>query len=85
MGGCTGRKVACGPLGGEEASAVWAFQVEDDPLEIGFIEDLFPFGCAEQQSTATEIVDAAGHALGVIVDAADEAVAEEGTLEARYP
>jgi hypothetical protein len=57
------------------------FEVEEDPLEVGLIEDLFLLGGAEEQSIATEIVDLAGDALGVVVDPADETVAEELALE----
>ncbi len=63
---------------GGQASAGRAFQIEDDALEVRFIENLLALGGAEQQSVAAEIVDAAGHAFRVVVDAADEAVAEEG-------
>ena len=70
---------------GRQASAGRAFEIQDDTFEIHLVENLLVLESAEQQSATTEIVDAAGHALGVIVDAADEAVAEEGALEARHP
>ena len=57
------------------------FEVEEDPLEVGLIEDLFLLGGAEEERVATEIVDLAGDALGVVVDCADETVAEELVLE----
>ena len=59
------------------ASAHLAFQVEDDPFEVGVIQDGLVLGGAQQQGVATQIVDLAGDALGVIVDARDEALAEE--------
>jgi hypothetical protein len=49
----------------------------DDALEVGLVEDLFALGDAEEESTAAEIVDSAGDALGVIVDAADKAIAKD--------
>jgi hypothetical protein len=64
-----------------EGSTDPAFEVEEDPLEVGLIEDLFLLGGAEEESIATEIVDLAGDALGLVVDCADETVAEELVLE----
>jgi len=49
----------------------------DDPFKVGFIEDLFAFGHAEQEGVAAEVVDLAGDALGVVIDGGDETVAEE--------
>jgi hypothetical protein len=80
-----GKKGASRPLGGKEASAGWAFQIEDNALEVRLIENLLALGGTEEESVATEIVDAADHAVDVIVDAADEAVAEWDTLEASHP
>jgi hypothetical protein len=37
-------------------------------------------GSAQQGSAATDVVDLAGHALGMVIDAAEEAVAEEMAL-----
>lgn len=54
----------------------------DDPFEVGFIKDLFVFGGAEEEGAATEIVDLAGDALGVVVDGGEETVAEELVLGA---
>jgi hypothetical protein len=81
MEGLEAKKGPGWPRGG---SGSGAFQIEDNALEVGLIEDLLALGGAEEESTAAEIVDAAGHALGVMVDAADEAVAEEGALEASH-
>jgi len=57
----------------------------DNPFEVSFIEDLFVFGGAEQESTTAEIVDLAGDALGVVRNAGDEAIAEDGGLGAGDP
>jgi hypothetical protein len=62
-----------------------AFEIENDALQIGLIQDLFPLGGPEEERAAAEVVDPTGHALGVLVDAADEAVAEQGTLESSHP
>jgi hypothetical protein len=64
---------------------VGTFQIQDDALQIALIEDLFPLGGPEEERTAAEVVDPTSHALGVLVDAADEAVAEQGTLEVSHP
>lgn len=70
---------------GKQASAIGAFQVKNDALEIHLIKDLLALGGIGKQSIAAEIADPAGHAADVIVDAADEAVAESDTLEASHP
>jgi hypothetical protein len=57
------------------------FEVEEHPFEISLIKDLFLLGGAEEESAATKVVDLAGDALGLIVDPADETVAEELALE----
>ena len=56
--------------------------IVDDPFEVGFIEDLFVFSCAQQESTATDIVDPAGDTLGVVIDTGEEAIAEDLVLRA---
>ena len=56
----------------------------DDPFEVSFIEDLFVFSGAQQESTATDIVDLAGDTLGVVVDAGDEAIAKDLVLRAGH-
>lgn len=55
-------------------------EITEDALEVGYVEDLFAFGDTEEESAAAEIVDAAGDAFGVIVDAADKAVAKDLSL-----
>jgi hypothetical protein len=62
------------------ASADLTFKVKDDPFEVGVIQDGLVFGGAQQQGVATQVVDLAGHAFGVVVDAGDEALAEELVL-----
>ena len=57
-----------------------AFEVEDDALEVGLVEDGFLLGSAEEESGAAEVVDLASDALGVIVDGGEEGVGEEGVL-----
>jgi hypothetical protein len=67
---------------GREASANLPFKVTNDTLEISLVEDRFLLGGAEEKRSATEIVDPAGHTLGVIVDQSDEAIAEERIVTA---
>ena len=55
-------------------------EIADDALEIGFIEDLFALSDTEEESAAAEIVDPASDAFGVIVDAADKAIAKDLSL-----
>jgi hypothetical protein len=57
-------------------------QVEEDALEVLLIKDLLLLGGAEEERSATEVVDLAGDALGVIVDEGEEAVGEDGSLAA---
>ena len=47
------------------------------------VEDLLLLGSPQEQSIATDVVDLAGDALGVVVDAAEETVAKELALIAR--
>ena len=56
------------------------FQVADDALEVGLVEDGFFLGGAEKERGATEIVDLAGDALGVIVDGGEESIREDSIL-----
>ena len=58
------------------------FEVTEDSLEVGFVQDLFAPGGAQEKGATTEVVDLAGDALGVVVDAGDEAVAERRALKA---
>jgi hypothetical protein len=53
------------------------FKIKKDTFEIGLVKDLFLLGSAQQESTAANVVDLAGDAFGVIVNAAHKAVAEE--------
>jgi hypothetical protein len=70
-----------GPLeeGGKALSEA-AFEVEDDTLEISLVKDLLVLSSTQEEGTAAEIVDLAGDALGMVVDAGDEAVAEDWGL-----
>ena len=63
----------------------FAFQIQNLVPEIDLIENLLARGCAEQKSTPTGIVDAAGRTLRVIADAADRVVPDEEALEEPYP
>jgi hypothetical protein len=56
------------------------FEIEDDSLEVRFVQDLLAFGDAEEECAATEVVDLASHALGVVVDTREEALAEDRAL-----
>jgi len=68
----------------EGALADLSFEVEDDTFEVSLVEDLFALRGAQEEGAAADVVDLAGDALGVIVDAADEAVAEELTSIASH-
>ena len=57
-------------------------EIATDPFEIGLVEDLLVLRGAQEESAATNIVDLAGHSLGVIVDATDEAVTKDLDLAA---
>jgi hypothetical protein len=57
-----------------------AFEVEDDALEVCFIEDLLALSSAEKERATAEVVDLASDALGVIVDASEESVTKESAL-----
>ena len=57
-------------------------EIENDPFEIGLVEDLFLLRGAQEESAAANIVDLTGYSLGVIVDAADETVAKDLVLAA---
>ena len=59
--------------------------IVDDPFEVSFIEDLFAFSSAQQQSTAAEIVDLTRDAFGVVIDAGDETIAKDLVLRASDP
>jgi hypothetical protein len=61
-------------------SADLTFEVKDDTFEIGLVEDLLTFGGAEEERTATEVIDLAGDALGVVVDGSEERVTKDLAL-----
>jgi hypothetical protein len=53
------------------------FEIEDDPLEVGFAQDPLVLGGGEEERATTEVVDLAGSALGVAIDTRQEAWAED--------
>jgi hypothetical protein len=63
--------------GSKEGLGKAAFEVKDDALEVGLVEDGFLLGSAKEESGAAEVVDLASDALGVIVDGGEEGVGEE--------
>ncbi len=70
-----------GPLDREgRGLADLAFEVEDNALEIGFVQDVLALGGSENECTATEVVDPASDALGLVVDASQKAIAEDLVL-----
>jgi hypothetical protein len=68
--------------GARKESTELAFEVTEDTFEVRFVQDLFVLGGAQEEGTTTDVVDLAGHTLGVVVDAGDEAIAEELALVA---
>ena len=62
-------------------SAKLTFEVEQNTFEIVLVEDLLLLGSAQEKGIATDVIDLAGHTLGMVVDAAEETVAEELALE----
>ena len=70
-------------VGCERGSGDLALEIEQHTFEIVPIEDLLLLGNAQEQGIATDVVDLASNALGVVVDAAEETVAKELTLVAR--
>jgi hypothetical protein len=52
-------------------------EVKQDALEVGFIEDLFVFGGAEEESGAADVVDEAGNTFGLVVQGGDEGIGEK--------
>ncbi len=52
-------------------------EVKQDAFEVGFIEDLFVFGSAEEESGAADVVDKAGNAFGLVVQGGDEGIGEK--------
>jgi hypothetical protein len=64
----------------QKGSADLTFEIKNDAFEIGFVQDLLAFGRAEEQSTATEVIDLASNALGVVIDARQERIAKDLAL-----
>ena len=58
-----------------------AIQVEDDAFEVGFIDNFFVFGGAEEQGGAADIVDVTGGAFGMFKQVGDETAAEKLALK----
>jgi hypothetical protein len=54
-----------------------SIEIKEDTFEVGFVEDLFVFSCAEEESGAANIVDETGNALGVVVKESDKGVGEK--------
>ena len=67
---------------GKKTSPGLPLKIENDTFEIGLVEDLLVLRGAQKEGTAANIVDLAGHSLGVIVDATDETVAKDLVLTA---
>jgi hypothetical protein len=71
------------PLGGgDETSPGLPLKIKNDTFEVSLVENLFVLGSAQKKGAAANVVDLAGHSLGVIVDATDEAVAKDLVLAA---
>jgi hypothetical protein len=82
-GRISGEEVASGGMGSIwRESSTLAFEVEEDPFEVGNIEDALVFGDTEKEGVATEVVDLASDALGVMVNGSDEVIGEELGLTA---
>ena len=58
-------------------SADVPIKIKKNTVEVRLVEDLFVLGGAEEEGTAADVVDLGSNSLGVVVDAADEAVAED--------
>jgi hypothetical protein len=54
------------------------FEVADDALEVSLVENGFLLGSAEEESGATEVIDLAGNAFGMVVDESKETIGEDG-------
>lgn len=68
--------------GHTQVSGEHSFEIEEDALEIGRIDDLLELCSAQEEGATTDIVDLTGNALGMVVDGGDKTVAEDGFLEA---
>jgi len=83
VGGEYGQKRGPGwasGIGCGRGSANLAFEVEENAFEIVLVEDLLLLGSTQEQGIATDVVDLASHALGVVVGAAEETVTEKRSL-----
>ena len=54
-----------------------SIEIEENALEVGFIENLFVFGGTEEESGATNVVDEPGNALGMVMQGGDKGVGEK--------
>ena len=52
-------------------------KIEKNTFEVRLIEDRFVLSDAEEENAAADIADLVSNPLGVVVDAADEAIAED--------
>ena len=52
-------------------------KVKENTLKVGFIEDLFVFGDAQEQGSATDVVDLASDPFRMVKEGGDETVTEE--------
>ena len=64
----------------QKGSADLTFEIKDDAFEIGFVEDLLAFGRAKEKGATTEVIDLAGDALGMVVDASQEPITKDLAL-----
>jgi hypothetical protein len=55
-------------------------QIEEDPFEVSFVEDLLLLSGTKEESGTAEVVDLASDALGVVVEEGEEAIGEDGVL-----
>ena len=65
---------------GHKESADLTFEIENNAFEIGFVENLLAFSGTKEQCAATEVIDLAGDALGVVVDASQERITKDLAL-----
>jgi hypothetical protein len=66
--------------GCEQGSSELTLHIENNAFESGLVEDLFLLRDTQEQGAAAEVVDLAGHTLGVIIDSAEETLAEKRPL-----
>jgi hypothetical protein len=58
-------------------SSKLTIKIEEDTLEVGFVEDLFVFSDAEEKSGAANIVDETGDTFGVVMEVGHKGIREE--------